>query len=175
MLNYEEELKKFKPSLDVDEVENAIYNQDLTDVIDLMKDLVRPGHKPVRTEGKDTNELYELRCPPWTFHVLSQLWEKCTAAKKAEHLSNLYYNQGLEKAQIRDLSGAEDLLLRSLKFNKLNIPARNLLGLVYYEMGEAVSALSEWIISKNFQRKDNLASDYIERLQKRPTSWIPLT
>ena len=86
--------------------------------------------------------------------------------KKAEHLSNLYYNQGLEKAQIRDLSGAEDLLLRSLKFNKLNIPARNLLGLVYYEMGEAVSALSEWIISKNFQRKDNLASDYIERLQK---------
>ena len=34
MLNYEEELKKFKPSLDVDEVENAIYNQDLTDVIE---------------------------------------------------------------------------------------------------------------------------------------------
>ena len=56
--------------------------------------------------------------------------------------------------------------MRRLKFNKLNIPARNLLGLVYYEMGEAVSALSEWIISKNFQRKDNLASDYIERLQK---------
>ncbi len=53
MLNYEEELKKFKPSLDVDEVENAIYNQDLTDVIDLMKDLVRPGHKPMRTEGKE--------------------------------------------------------------------------------------------------------------------------
>ena len=37
MLNYEEELKKFKPSLDVDEVENAIYNQDLTDVIDLIR------------------------------------------------------------------------------------------------------------------------------------------
>ena len=53
MLNYEEELKKFKPSLDVDEVENAIYNQDLTDVIDLMKDLVRPSHKPMRTEGKE--------------------------------------------------------------------------------------------------------------------------
>lgn len=53
MLNYEEELKKFKPSLDVDEVENAIYNQDLTDVIDLMKDLVRPGKKAMRPESKE--------------------------------------------------------------------------------------------------------------------------
>lgn len=86
--------------------------------------------------------------------------------KKAEHLSNLYYNQGLEKAGIRDLSGASDLLLRSLKFNKLNIQARNLLGLVYYEMGEAVAALGEWIISKNLQAEDNLAVDYIGRLQK---------
>ena len=32
MLNYEEELKKFKPCLDVDEVEDAIYSRDLTDV-----------------------------------------------------------------------------------------------------------------------------------------------
>ena len=53
MLNYEEELKKFKPSLDVDEVENAIYNQDLTDVIDLMKDLVRPGQKAAGPESKE--------------------------------------------------------------------------------------------------------------------------
>ena len=37
---------------------------------------------------------------------------------------------------------------RSLKFNKLNIQARNLLGLVYFETGEAVAALSEWVISK---------------------------
>ena len=86
--------------------------------------------------------------------------------KKAEHLSNLYYNQGLEKAEIRDLSGSIDLLLRSLKFNKLNIQARNLLGLVYYETGEAVSALSEWIISKNLQAENNLAVEYIEKLQK---------
>ena len=53
MLNYEEELKKFKPSLDVDEVENAIYNQDLTDVIDLMKEPVRPGQKVMRPESKE--------------------------------------------------------------------------------------------------------------------------
>lgn len=86
--------------------------------------------------------------------------------KQAIILSGLYYNQGLEKAGIRDLSGAIDQLKRSLKFNKLNIPARNLLGLIYFETGEVVAALSEWVISKNLQPEDNIAIDYINRLQK---------
>ena len=39
MINYEEELKKFHSSLDVNEAEDAIYNRDLTDIIkELMKD-----------------------------------------------------------------------------------------------------------------------------------------
>lgn len=86
--------------------------------------------------------------------------------KQAIILSGLYYNQGLEKAEIRDLSGAIDQLKRSLKFNKLNIPARNLLGLIYFETGEVVAALSEWVISKNIQPQDNIAVEYINRLQK---------
>lgn len=86
--------------------------------------------------------------------------------KQAIVLSGLYYNQGLEKAEIRDLSGAIDQLKRSLKFNKLNIPARNLLGLIYFETGEVVAALSEWVISKNIQPENNIATDYINRLQK---------
>ena len=85
--------------------------------------------------------------------------------KKAERLSNLCYNRGLDRAQVRDLSGAVDLLKKSLQFNKRNIQARNLLGLVYFETGEAVSALSEWVISKNLQPQDNLANDYIEKLR----------
>lgn len=88
--------------------------------------------------------------------------------RKCMSLSNMYYNQGLDKAQIRDLSGAIDMLRRSLKFNKLNIQARNLLGLVYFETGEAVSALSEWIISKNIMPEHNVASEYIEKLQAEP-------
>lgn len=96
-------------------------------------------------------------CPKCGFDVVVQ--------KKVYLLSNLYYNQGLEKAEIRDLSGAIDMLQRSLKFNKLNIQARNLLGLVYFETGEAVSALSEWVISKNIMPEGNIASEYIERLQ----------
>ena len=89
-----------------------------------------------------------------------------SAQQQAVILSGLYYNQGLEKAQIRDLSGAIDQLKRSLKFNKLNIQARNLLGLVYFETGEVVAALSEWVISKNMQPEENLASLYIANLQK---------
>ena len=41
MLNYEEELKKFKPCLDVDEEEAAIYSRDLTDVIDILKEMMK--------------------------------------------------------------------------------------------------------------------------------------
>ena len=52
--------------------------------------------------------------------------------------SNEYYNDALAKASVRDLSGAIESLKTSLKFNKLNIDARNLLGLIYFEMGEVV-------------------------------------
>ena len=50
--------------------------------------------------------------------------------------------------------------------NKLNIQARNLLGLVYFETGEVVAALSHWVISKNMMPADNIAAGYIEQLQK---------
>ncbi|MGI6070492.1 MAG: tetratricopeptide repeat protein [Blautia sp.] len=88
--------------------------------------------------------------------------------KKAFYLSNLYYNQGLEKASIRDLSGAIGCLRRSLTFNKYHMQARNLLGLVYFETGEVVSALSEWVISKNLNPIGNLAGEYIDKLQANP-------
>ena len=56
--------------------------------------------------------------------------------KKVISVSNFYYNDGLEKANVRDLSGAIVSLTECLKLNKFNIDARNLLGLVYFEMGE---------------------------------------
>jgi tetratricopeptide (TPR) repeat protein len=80
--------------------------------------------------------------------------------------SNRLYNEGLEKAQVRDLSGAVISLRQSLKFNKFHIDARNLLGLVCFEMGEVVTALSEWVISKNFRADKNIADDYIEMIQQ---------
>lgn len=86
--------------------------------------------------------------------------------KKLISTSNALYNRGLEKAQVRDLSGARDDLKNSLKVYKRNIPARNLLGLVYFEMGDIVAALSEWIVSKNYQPEENVADSYIEAVQK---------
>ncbi len=87
------------------------------------------------------------------------------AFKKIVKLSNTYYNMGLQKAQIRDLSGAAELLKRSVGLYKYNTAARNLLGLVYYEMGEIVNALKEWVLSKNFDPEKNLADEYIKRVQ----------
>ncbi len=85
--------------------------------------------------------------------------------KRIIAVSNRFYNEGLEKAGVRDLTGAINSLRQSLKFNKNNIEARNLLGLVYFEMGEVVAALSEWVISKNLRPEKNIADDYIDMLQ----------
>ena len=85
--------------------------------------------------------------------------------KKVVYQSNYWYNDGLRKAQIRDMSGAIVSLRRSLQFNRENIAARNLLGLVYYGIGEVPEALVEWIISKNLRPRDNIADDYIKNVQ----------
>ena len=41
MINFEEELKKFHPSLEVEDAEDAIYNQDMTDMADLVVKVVK--------------------------------------------------------------------------------------------------------------------------------------
>ncbi len=82
------------------------------------------------------------------------------------YASNVAYNEGLRRASVRDLSGAAAALNQSLKYNKYNTVARNLLGLVYFEVGETVLALREWVISKNLQPDGNGADAYIEEMRK---------
>ena len=41
MIDFEEELKKFQPSLEVEEAEEAIYNHDLTDMTDILKEMMQ--------------------------------------------------------------------------------------------------------------------------------------
>ena len=51
MINFEEELKKFQLSQDVEDVEASIKNQDLTDVIDLLREAeTRRIGKEVRSQ-----------------------------------------------------------------------------------------------------------------------------
>ncbi len=40
MINFEEEIKKFHPSLEIEEAEDAIYNNNISDITDIMIDMV---------------------------------------------------------------------------------------------------------------------------------------
>ncbi len=88
--------------------------------------------------------------------------------RKFVGISNYLYNQALAKARGRDLSGAISDLRLALQYNKVNTNARNLLGLIYYEMGEGVAAVREWLISKGFQEQENAASGYLEQTRRNP-------
>lgn len=92
-----------------------------------------------------------------------------TVYKKIVIMSNTYYNQGLVRANNRDLSGAVDILSRAVRLNKNNVDARNLLGLVYFEMGEAVQAFSEWVLSANIQPENNAATRYLKTIKANQT------
>ncbi len=41
MINFEEELERFQPSLEVEQAEDAIYNNDLTDATDIIKEILK--------------------------------------------------------------------------------------------------------------------------------------
>jgi len=122
-----------------------------------------------RTGGDD------MKCPNCGSNISDKKkrCERCgadlTIYKKINSASNLCYNNGLAKARVRDLSGAIIALRNSLELNKINTDARNLLGLIYYETGDTVAALSEWVISRHLQPTDNDADDYISRVQSNLT------
>lgn len=40
MLNFEEELKKFQPCLEVEDIEDAVYQEDLADMTDLLREVI---------------------------------------------------------------------------------------------------------------------------------------
>ena len=41
MINYEEELARFQPSLEIDEAEEAIFHNDLTDIADIIEKIIK--------------------------------------------------------------------------------------------------------------------------------------
>lgn len=45
MINFDDELEKFQLSLDVDQAEEAINSNDLTDVTDILKDIMKEMKK----------------------------------------------------------------------------------------------------------------------------------
>ncbi len=41
MINFDEELEKFEPSLEIEQAEDVINNNDLTDVTDILKEMLK--------------------------------------------------------------------------------------------------------------------------------------
>lgn len=44
MINFEEEIKKFKPSLEIENVENAVYENEMQDIMDVMQMMTEQGN-----------------------------------------------------------------------------------------------------------------------------------
>lgn len=86
-------------------------------------------------------------------------------SRKIINTSNYHYNIALDKARVRDLTGAIASLETSLMFHKNNVRARNLLGLIYMEMGEIVTALKHFVLSLNVKPEKNIASKYVKLCQ----------
>lgn len=40
MLSFEDEIKKFQPSLEVEDIEGAVYQEDLTDMTDIIREVM---------------------------------------------------------------------------------------------------------------------------------------
>jgi len=83
-------------------------------------------------------------------------------------MADRLYNKGLEQAQGRCLSGAIDTLLMCTHLQKKHINARNLLGLVYWEVGEVGEAIKQWVISVAYQKTENIANHYLKIIQNQP-------
>ena len=114
-----------------------------------------------------------MECPNCGYFLNNENFANCPNCKiniylylKTKNMSVVLYNKALEKAKINDLSESETLLEKSILFNKFNIDARNLLGLVYFEKGKIGNALKQWIVSTSLKKDNNKAKYYIEQLHK---------
>ena len=45
MFDFEEELKKFEPSMEIEEAEDSIYNRDLTDMMDTLQEMLKESRR----------------------------------------------------------------------------------------------------------------------------------
>lgn len=82
--------------------------------------------------------------------------------KRINALSVRYYNNSLSLVKEDKLSLAADNLKKSVFYNKSNVDAQNLLGLVYYRMGRITDSFIHWSISVQCKPKGNRATIYLQ-------------
>ncbi len=91
-----------------------------------------------------------------------------TLFEKANLASNSLYNKAINSVNSNDLYNSIEYLNKSIYFNKNNYNARNLLGLIYFEVGQVGEAIKQWNTSRIIKVEDNLANVYINDLKKEP-------
>ena len=114
-----------------------------------------------------------MKCPNCGALISANgICSRCGWNQKALKLCRLeserLYNRGLNQAKGGRLSQSCSSLEASLRFDKMNMKSRNLLGLVYYERGLVADALKHWIVSSSLFKDKNPAAQYIDQLQKSP-------
>ncbi|MCQ2749248.1 MAG: hypothetical protein MJ246_04565 [Clostridia bacterium] len=79
--------------------------------------------------------IMQATCPHCNFNI--EIFEK------AKRISIYLYNKGLDEYNSGCVLDSISTLEKSLNFYKNNIVARNLLGLIYYSIGETSEAVRE--------------------------------
>lgn len=87
---------------------------------------------------------------------------------KNYEISQKHYVLGYTYAAKRQLTQAIPHLQKAVSLNKYHIDAKNVLGLVYFELGQVGEALKIWILSTSVCKENNPAYDYIHDVQKQP-------
>lgn len=113
-----------------------------------------------------------MKCPICGRESLERTCSGCGRSLEAAYalakVSGRFYNEGLSYAKEHSLEHARIALKKAIVYNPGNIQARNLLGLVYMETGEAGLAVREWLQSTAREPEGaiNPAVDYLKRISK---------
>lgn len=83
--------------------------------------------------------------------------------RQAKALSIKYYNESLDFVKDDKITYAIERLKKSVEFDKRNIQAQNLLGLMYYRLGRVTNAYIHWGVSAKFDKSEaNDAHNYLQ-------------
>ena len=74
MLNFEEELKKFQPSLEVEDIEDAVYQEDLTDMTDILREMIEQTVKIKKLSQREVYGIYNKA--DVSVELLVQRWDE---------------------------------------------------------------------------------------------------
>ncbi len=96
--------------------------------------------------------------------ICKKCFRELNMDNRLKDISNEFYNRGLKKALVKDITGALKELEKSIAYDKNNYYARNLAGLCYREIGMYGEASKNWFLSRYNEFPDNKVQDYIDEI-----------